>query len=274
MRLANVPPPMALYEIDLEFNIIDVAINVDHEITRAVWIVVLHHGGCSLYEWSLPSMMHQSPSRKWSVDPMESNPDPSSMYLQAVLVNGQSSEHFAVLLLHKEKTSAIFVLDGEGHVRRDLSSNNKVIEGLTASREESNMGFSITTDDDENTRDDELLEDMKAFNDQSGPKAALAPLTRRTKGATSHAFVPQTSTSPKDSFRNMLFTFMDNGSLFAGQRLLVRNCTSFLVTPVHLIYTTTQHFVKFVHLGQSPEGNSYDRDRDIGCAVLNVYCRS
>lgn len=40
----------------------------------------------------------------------------------------------------------------------------------------------------------------------------------------------------------------DNGSLFADQRLLARNCTSFLVTPAHLIFTTGQHLLKFVHM--------------------------
>ncbi|RQM04549.1 hypothetical protein DH86_00004415, partial [Scytalidium sp. 3C] len=39
-----------------------------------------------------------------------------------------------------------------------------------------------------------------------------------------------------------------NGHLYANSRLLVKNCTSFLVTPAHLIFTTTSHLLKFVHL--------------------------
>lgn len=38
------------------------------------------------------------------------------------------------------------------------------------------------------------------------------------------------------------------GLLYANDRILVRNCTSFVVTPVHLVLTTTQHLLKFVHL--------------------------
>lgn len=34
----------------------------------------------------------------------------------------------------------------------------------------------------------------------------------------------------------------------ANERVLVRNCTSFAVTPSHLILTTTQHLLKFIHL--------------------------
>jgi elongator complex protein 1 len=44
-----------------------------------------------------------------------------------------------------------------------------------------------------------------------------------------------------------------SGVLYANERTLVRNCTSFVVTPAHLIFTTTQHLLKFVHL-TSPDG--------------------
>jgi elongator complex protein 1 len=39
-----------------------------------------------------------------------------------------------------------------------------------------------------------------------------------------------------------------NGALFANQRLLAKNCTSFLLTPAHIIFTTSQHLIKFVHI--------------------------
>lgn len=39
-----------------------------------------------------------------------------------------------------------------------------------------------------------------------------------------------------------------NGVLFANQRLLAKNCTSFLLTPAHIVFTTSQHLLKFVHI--------------------------
>jgi elongator complex protein 1 len=39
-----------------------------------------------------------------------------------------------------------------------------------------------------------------------------------------------------------------SGVLYANEQMLVRNCTSFVITPAHLIFTTTQHLLKFVHL--------------------------
>lgn len=38
------------------------------------------------------------------------------------------------------------------------------------------------------------------------------------------------------------------GALYANKQLLARNCTSFLVTTTHILFTTSQHLLKFVHL--------------------------
>ncbi|UKZ82239.1 hypothetical protein TrVFT333_010024 [Trichoderma virens FT-333] len=46
----------------------------------------------------------------------------------------------------------------------------------------------------------------------------------------------------------MAFGLSRAGHIFANSRLLAKNCTSFIVTPNHLIFTTSNHFVKYVHL--------------------------
>ena len=38
--------------------------------------------------------------------------------------------------------------------------------------------------------------------------------------------------------------------MYANKRVLAKNCTSFLVTPSHLLFTTSQHLLKFVHLNR------------------------
>lgn len=53
----------------------------------------------------------------------------------------------------------------------------------------------------------------------------------------------------------IVFSMSGNGHLYANSRLLVKNCTSFLLTPAHLILTTTNHLLKFVHI-TSVEGKS------------------
>lgn len=51
-----------------------------------------------------------------------------------------------------------------------------------------------------------------------------------------------------NAIQSVAFGLTKSGVLYANERVLVRNCTSFTVTPVHLIFTTTQHLLKFVHL--------------------------
>ncbi|CAO1600903.1 Putative elongator complex protein 1 [Xanthoria calcicola] len=55
------------------------------------------------------------------------------------------------------------------------------------------------------------------------------------------------STEPRD------FRLGENGSLLLKGRLLATGCTSFLVTPSHLIFTTSKHLLKFVHLATNQE---------------------
>ena len=45
-----------------------------------------------------------------------------------------------------------------------------------------------------------------------------------------------------------IYSISKRGELLTGQRVLARNCTSFLVTDKHLVFTTSQHFLKFIEL--------------------------
>jgi elongator complex protein 1 len=47
------------------------------------------------------------------------------------------------------------------------------------------------------------------------------------------------------------FGLTRSGTLYAKHQVIAQNCTSFLVTSAHLIYTTSQHLLKFVHLSSA-----------------------
>jgi elongator complex protein 1 len=51
-----------------------------------------------------------------------------------------------------------------------------------------------------------------------------------------------------DKVQTLTFGLTKSGVLYANEKILVRNCTSFALTPAHLILTTTQHLLKFIHL--------------------------
>ena len=48
-----------------------------------------------------------------------------------------------------------------------------------------------------------------------------------------------------------IFSLSRKGELFANDKLLARGCTSFVSTNAHLIFTTSLHLLKFVHLDSS-----------------------
>jgi hypothetical protein len=54
------------------------------------------------------------------------------------------------------------------------------------------------------------------------------------------------------------FGLSRNGHLYANTRQLVKNCTSFVLTPRHLIFTTNNHFVKYVHLVEDVDGKLHN----------------
>lgn len=75
------------------------------------------------------------------------------------------------------------------------------------------------------------------------------------------------------------FGLTSGGALYANDRLLTRNCTSMITTPAHLIFTTSQHLLKFVHLtsvnelevpSDSPETDERCRSIERGARLVTV----
>lgn len=81
------------------------------------------------------------------------------------------------------------------------------------------------------------------------------------------------------SLPEMSFSMSPSGRLFADKRQLAQNCTSFLVTPAHLIFTTSQHLLKFVHMADvqglvvppdTPEVDERCRSIERGARLVTV----
>ncbi|KAI5847254.1 IKI3 family-domain-containing protein [Morchella snyderi] len=80
--------------------------------------------------------------------------------------------------------------------------------------------------------------------------------------------------------KNIAFGLSQNGRLYVNDRVIVSNCTSFAVTSAHLIFTTTQHFLKFVHLHgnlkdlevppDDPSGDERCRNVERGSRIIHV----
>lgn len=249
MRVANVPPPMALHELTLESNIVDVAISTDYTEPDAIILAVLHHAGCSLYEWPIALIGKTPPTQKWTFNVDQRGKAESSMYLQVASSSGATSTSCILLLSSDSEASKISILGKYGALLGSLSSRDRSIEGIVTNGPCSENETYLCIDNDYGIDSEALESGIAEVNEQHDLKLAV---------------VTPSSVPGRDAIRcgshdtmGIIFSSTENSSLFANDRRLTRNCTSFLVTPAHLIFTTSQNLLKFVHMTEVAGGTSF-----------------
>ena len=229
MRLANVPPPMALYELDLGSNAVDVAITTKNGVTI---LGVLHQDEVSMYEFCLTKKPPKAPERKWLAK-IPSNQSWSSATSSFALNQQISFDQFGKVLIRQNSTN--------GNSFLVLETDNEIQHFTT-----------------------------RPFNDETGLSDSGIQI-RVDDGLITHG---ETIFSSKPKF-----SLLSNGRLFADKRQLASNCTSLLVTPAHLIFTTTQHLLKFVHMTEveslevppdTPEVDERCRSVERGAKLVTV----
>ncbi|PIA93713.1 Elongator complex protein 1 [Cercospora beticola] len=217
LRTANVPPPMAFDEIDLPDNAIDVAVD-----PSGMRIGVLHSNKISV----LNCNYSQKPARKAKI--LES--------LHLDLPPGTSGQQLC------------FDAD-DGIV---VASSTPAEEGTRISTV-SDFGTSDMRIETEvvslfrPTNHDRIL-----FEDSKG--AVHDFQTKEIVGTLPNA-CPQVEVWHGDD-GDILFGLTAGGLLHIQsdlQKLRITGCTSFAVTHTHLVYTTSNHLLKFVHLQNDSE---------------------
>ncbi|KUI57695.1 Elongator complex protein 1 [Cytospora mali] len=228
-RTANMPPPMAMFEIKASHTVIDVGFSHDNST-----MAVLHHNGVDLYEWQTKNGRSLIPRLLTKLD----------------------SEHDGLL------RTALQICFASVYEPRVLYFN----DGLNICRLSLNLDAESLIIDDLTSLDDEVLFTQansltNASADVSFGEACVQArsgrLLRLSRGndtlePLSVSFpvqLPWAETTEIDG-EIVAFGLSRSGHLYANSRLVVKNCTSFLVTCDHLIFTTSTHFLKFVHLGR------------------------
>ena len=283
MRLATVPPPMALHEIEISSNIIDVFITIRSSPRPRAIIGVLHHQGYSQFEWSLFSMVQKPPVCKfthgfWSTD-SDRIKNRDMLYLQVSFSGNRS------LLYSKSMTESTLTVTREdgGHMGQILLHETDV-EGIVSETWTSSSKTYVMLDHDGKLKSEELEERAQRFRevDTTGTDLILSPVFTQKADAILCSFEIEHVVNglangiekiEKSATKDIIFSLAENGSLFANERLLARNCTSFLVTPAHLIYTTSQHLLKFVHLTGGTEGAFLQPGILASCSTNNILNR-
>jgi elongator complex protein 1 len=221
-QMANVPPPMALHEFSVHANAIDIAINWD-----ASLFAVLHQQGISIFEWKSVAATGSVPALIGRLT-FDKDQNPNHTYQQISF-----SENDEILVLQRVRQASIvkrYGFDDETGRMEEKSSGNSLGSALSTL-----SSFSIGGSSNAFTQG--LSGDLHnlVFGGQSLAHCKLP---------TQLPWVEIVSYGDDC----IAFGMSNNGHLYANSRLLVKNCTSFLATPSHLIFTTTTHLLKFVHI--------------------------
>ncbi|KAF8252842.1 IkappaB kinase complex, IKAP component [Wilcoxina mikolae CBS 423.85] len=216
MRVANIPPPMSLCEADLEATPVDIAIS-----PFGTRIVTLQQVGVDLISWSFKPII-----------------DPQVVRKVAVVAG---PETFRQVCFVGEKTICLL---------GDNKNGQSILRFLS-------LGFSGSVEQDEL----HVLQSSSICTFRSaGDGEAL--LLQEQNGNVVRYNVADKTESPVCKLpvvcpwmeaitvegQIIVFGLSQGGRLYANERLLASSCTSFSVTDAHLIYTTSQHVISFIHL--------------------------
>ncbi|ATY64342.1 killer toxin sensitivity (IKI3) [Cordyceps militaris] len=248
-RTANVPPPMSFCDIETESSAIDIAFG-----HRNSSFAILHHQGVDFYD--LPSNNGRTSRPKLT----------KKLHLTL-----QPTEYFLPLRIVATSTGyRLFAYQGERPVSAAIDAGGASIEAL---QDIPTPLLSTATYDDEST--------LEGYGQDASGKlyqisaSAIKPLGIQFPSMLSSFEIFQ----PSDD-AIIAFGLSGTGHIYANSKQLAKNCTSFILTPHHLIFTTSNHLVKYVHLvddvedlevpGDDPEKDERCRSIERGSRLVTA----
>jgi elongator complex protein 1 len=221
-RTANVPPPMSLFEIQAESSVIDVAFGGQNHT-----FAVLHHRGVDVYEWPSKNGRATKPQHKATV-PFETANIPEYHAALRICCSSDGSFH------------CMNYQDDIGHIPLGVHAEDTDRPHMSILDDHDEMLVATATYEDESS--------VAGYaQDTAGRLFKLAHAANEMLPVRFPVQLPWFEVSKvQDSVT--AFGLSRNGHLYANSRLLTKNCTSFTVTPSHVIFTTSNNYVKFIHL--------------------------
>ncbi|WDK09737.1 IKI3 family protein [Colletotrichum graminicola] len=250
-RTANVPPPMALFELEFLASVVDVVFDPSNSL-----MAVLHRKGLDIYGWQTKGERSTKPKE-----------------LAKVVFESDA----------KGKVPLQVAFSGPAECQVLVSEEGLKLETYTV--EESTLSSLGVTQ----LKPTETFSSIFSYEGDSGVEACAQDRSGRLyrlANKQSHELLDtQLSTQlpwcavQKIKGRRVGIGMSRNGHLYANSRQLAKNCTSFVVTPAHVIFTTNNHFLKFVHLvdpeemevpGDDPEIDERCRSIERGARLVTA----
>ena len=248
------PPPIALHELTLESNIIDVAVLTGKNHSKSTLIAVLDHNNLTIYDWNVESKPNHPPEFY-------------AFIAIATFAAGYPDRTLALLprqllLLDNERISILMSGIQECHIHV-LDLQSKVLslnKSVGVPFAQGILSNSSTTDGSLYLHgiDGQLVQYKEPVHDSGGAMEYTVQVKVKLPTKIRQVVImdvqdPARRTGSEEinghTTNTIAFGLALDGSLFAGSHCLTRDCTSFVVTSAHLIFTTTQHLLKFVHIG-------------------------
>jgi elongator complex protein 1 len=238
-RTANVPPPMALFELEVVSAIVDVSFSPNNE-----YMAVLHQKGAKLYQWQTNGPRSLRPTLRAST----ATDDASEVHPLAIAV--QDSGNISVLA---------YTLQPELlHYKFDSSSSTFSLASRTTAGFVFGIASYSVSGDESTLITQDAHRRYRQVQDSGAEEFLISSVSVQLPWFTPVGL-------NKEQGKLDVYGLSRNGHLYANQRLLVKNCTSYLVTPDHLIFTTTNHLVKFIHRTDSVDGKFCVDPSECGC---------
>ncbi|EXJ85914.1 hypothetical protein A1O1_06283 [Capronia coronata CBS 617.96] len=268
-KQAGVPPPMSFCEISFTSNIVDSAVSQDgHKVT------VLTTDTIELCQWvtrSTPKGEARFTTQVQNYSIALPRAGDSSQSLRYTQVTQKADEVFLLAPAQANVGATCHKLewgnDPSTATFEDVStpqgSQNLLIdtffETLFCTDPSQNATLSVS--------DPHSLDQVRLSGSQPNSSLFTVPGGASNEIINGHSIqYHKVSLSPK-------------GSLYVNDTLLARECTSYVVTSAHLIFTTSQHLLKFVHLteptdmqvpGDTPEIDERCRNVERGANIVTV----
>lgn len=253
LRTANVPPPMALYEIHLRANAVDVAWSASGR-----YLAVLTHYYVAVYDMTDISKQGEVTKplddsqfeQDWETHLQVAFSTDTELFSLSHLEDGNRENVKRIPLQFDEDD---FTLSG---IETKLQPPENRVSLLVAGQATSNM----------------FMEHSGDIISKIGDCSIQSPIVHLPLPC------PWVEIAKFDS-QTIAFGLSSNGHLFAGTRRLASNCTSFLLASSHLIFTTSNHLLKFVHLtlvddlevpADQPETDERCRSIERGAKLVTV----
>ncbi|RMZ76212.1 hypothetical protein DV738_g5035, partial [Chaetothyriales sp. CBS 135597] len=235
LRQAGVPPPMSFCEVEVDSAIVDCAVN-----STGDQLAVLTASAIHIWNWPIKGSnakrgRYTAPVR----GPSKALPRHEHERYSQVLFQGS---HQLFILGYRDGGSRLYSLafadpsDPSELVEHDVDSVKHNIFADTASE-------SVWAADSSSAQmvGDSAFTQPDVLQPSRGP---FMPDTAIFRIADADEAIP--NGYHKHEYHRI--SLNSQGLLEGDDRVLARDCSSFLLTDAHLIFTTTRHLLKFVHL--------------------------